>query len=102
MGCYMTDNADKKYEFSIIKINADLTQISKPFEKLIDSVSRGLGLLYEPYRMRKSAQALSDAMNMLKIDEPDKKKIVSSFNRKINLSRNEISRQLRIYYPRSC
>lgn len=60
----MTDklkNTENKPTLSIVKINVDLKEASKAVKKFVDSVSRGLGILYEPYRIKKLASALTEA-----------------------------------------
>ncbi len=55
---------------SLVNINVDLKSSSKAVIKLIDAISRGLGLLYEPVHMKRIAEASRSAMETLR-SSPD-------------------------------
>lgn len=60
----MTDklkHIENKPTLSLVNINVDLKEASKAVKKFVDSVSRGLGILYEPYRIKKLASAFTEA-----------------------------------------
>lgn len=64
----MTDKSkhiEKKPTLSLVNINVDLKEPSKAIKKFVDSVSRGLGILYEPIRIKKLASSLKEASEII-------------------------------------
>ena len=49
----------------MVKLNVDLSKLSKPMEKLIDSVERGMGRFYEPWHIKRAAKAVVKAERVL-------------------------------------
>jgi len=61
--------------FSLEEISGVAKNLSKPVQKLIDSISRAVGVLYEPRRIRKKAEAKADAKRISAGAEVDAKLI---------------------------
>lgn len=61
----MIEAGPKKRDYMNSPIHVDLKGISKPVTKLIESVCKGIGKLYEPTAIRRNAKAKADAALIL-------------------------------------
>lgn len=57
-------------------IHVDLKGVSKPVTKLIESVSKGIGKLYEPTAIRRKAKAKADATLILAQGETERRELL--------------------------
>lgn len=79
-----------------------LKSASKPIEKLIETVSQGIGILYEPQRIRRKADA--EAYRIEKIEEAKAKGLILRANAKLEITERaqervthrEINRQINL------
>lgn len=76
------ENSDSAKKFALVNLNIDLGKFSKPAEKLIDLVRRGLGLAYEPRHIKRTASAYAEAERILQsTNEQTKELYIRSLNR---------------------
>lgn len=72
----------------------DLKALSEPVSKLIDAVSKAIGILYEPTRIRRKSKAIADSAILLEQTQNEIKQIRHRANERIN--NLEIRRQTNI------
>ena len=69
----MAEETNRKSNcLALVNLQIDLKSPSKAVEKLIDSVGRGLGVLWEPYRIKKLASAHAHSNFHQKLPQPPK------------------------------